>query len=148
MDLGQLLTQIVPFIRTVGIVVDPIAPGQGQATATLPYRDEVGNHIGTAHAGAAYTLGETASGGVVLSLFADQVQSGGFVALKAAQVRHTKAAPGDLVASATLVGDAARQRAQYDETGKLDLDVQVVLRAGDVETAVVTYTWAVRAPRG
>ena len=31
---------------------------------------------------------------------------------------------------------------------QLDLDVQVVLRAGDVETAVVTYTWAVRAPRG
>lgn len=148
MDLGQLLTQMVPFIRTVGIVVDPIAPGQGAATATLPVRPEVGNHIGTAHAGAVYTLGETASGGVILSLFADQVQAGGFIALKAAQVRHTKAAAGDVVASATLPGDAAALRAQYDETGKVDIDVAVSLSVGEVETAQVVYTWAVRAPRG
>ncbi len=141
-----MLMNMVPFVGTVGLTIDHV--GHGQARATLPYRPEVGNHMGTAHAGAVYTLGESASGGVVLSLFADQIPKGGFVALKAARVAHTKAAPGDVVATAAVAGDAAELRASYDETGKLDFDVDVVMTCGDVETARVTYTWAVRAPRG
>lgn len=145
-DLAQMLMNMVPFIGTVGLTIDHV--GRGEAKATLPYRGEVGNHMGTAHAGAVYTLGESASGGVVLSLFADQIPKGGFVALKSAQVAHTKAAPGDVVATATVAGDAKAVRAAYEETGKVDFDVDVVMHVGELETARVTYTWAVRAPRG
>ena len=145
MDLTQLLPAMVPFIHTVGLRLDAITPGH--ATATLPSRPEVHNHLGTAHAGAVYSLGESASGGVVLSLFADLLP-GVFIALKSAQVRHTKAAAGDVVATAALVGDPVAVRAAYDETGKVDFDVDVVLSVGEVETARVVFTWAVRAPRG
>jgi uncharacterized protein (TIGR00369 family) len=144
MDLTQILPNMVPFVGTVGIQVDSIEPGT--ATATLPYRTEVGNHMGTAHAGAVYSLGETASGGVLLSVFADQLGSA-YIALKSAQVKHHKARPGDVVAQATLVGDAAATRAAYEATGKADFDVQVDLNVGDTRIAEVLYTWAVRKPR-
>ena len=93
-----------------------------------------------------YTLGESASGGVVLSMFADLLPNL-FIALKAAAVTHTKARPGDVIATATLVGDAGKARATYEETGKVDFDVDVVLTVEDTEVARVVYTWAVRAPR-
>lgn len=143
-QLGPLLTQMVPFVRTLGIVIDKVEPGA--ATATLASRPDVCNHLGTLHAGAAYTLGETASGGAVLSVFADKLP-GAFVALKAASVAHKKAAPGDTVATARLAAPASEARAAYDATGKADFDVLVDLHVGDVHTAAITYTWAVRAPR-
>lgn len=144
MDLTQLLPNLVPFIGTVGITIDEITPGR--AVATLPSRHAVHNHLATCHAGAVYTLGESASGGVVLSMFADLLPTV-FIALKQASVTHTKAAQGDVVATAALVGDAAAARATYEETGKVDFDVDVALTVGDLEVAHVVYTWAVRAPR-
>jgi len=143
-DLKRMLTAMVPFINTIGIVIDDI--GDGTAQATLPDAPSVQNHLGTAHAGAVYTLGESASGGVVLSVFADHFPNI-FIALKSASVRHLKAAAGPVVAKATLVGDAQQIKAAYDASGKSDFDVAVSLMAGDVETAKVTYTWAARAPR-
>ena len=144
MDLTQLLPRLVPFIGTVGLRLDEITPGH--AVATLPSRPAVHNHMGTCHAGAVYTLGESASGGVVLSLFADLLPNA-FIALKRATVTHTKAAPGDVVATATLQGDAADTRATYESTGKVDFDVAVILAVGELEVARMVYTWAVRAPR-
>ena len=91
MDLTQILPNIIPFISTVGLTIDEITPGR--ALATMPARSEVQNHMGTAHAGAMVTLGESASGGVVLSVFADLLPT--CSSLKAAAVTHTKARPGD-----------------------------------------------------
>ena len=143
-DLASMLTAMIPFIGTVGIRIDEV--GRGAATATLPARHEVNNHLGTAHAGAVYTLGESASGGVVLSLFGDLLPNL-FVALKSATVAHHKAAAGDVVATARLTGDGRAIRGGYESTGKADFDVVVEMAVGDVSVASMTYTWAVRAPR-
>lgn len=142
--LKPMLMAIVPFIATVGIIIDEI--GESTAQATLPDRKAVQNHLGTAHAGAVYTLGETASGGVVLSLFADLLP-GAFIALKSATVSHRKAVAGDVVATASLAGSATDIRAAFDASGKVDFDVEVILKVGEVETAKNVYTWAARAPR-
>ena len=144
MDLTQLLPNLVPFIGTVGLRIDEITPGH--AVATLPSRPEVHNHMGTCHAGAVYTLGESASGGVVLSLFADLLPNA-FIALKTATVTHTRAAPGDVVATASLTGDPGETRATYDDTGKVDFEVEVAFAVGETDVARMVYTWAVRAPR-
>lgn len=98
------------------------------------------------HAGALYTVGESATGAVVLGMFADKLP-GVFIALKSATVAHSKARPGDLLAHATLVGDPKAVRAAYEADGKVDFDVAVRFVVEDTETATVTYTWAVRAPR-
>ncbi len=147
MKLEQMLPAIVPFVRTIGISVDKIRPGH--CTATLPSVPAVHNHLGTAHAGAVYTLGETASGGVVLSIFADQMP-GIFIALKTGTATHAKAREGDVLATARLAEGAepAAIRAQYDETGKVDFDVVVTLSVDGTVTGENTYTWAARAPRG
>lgn len=140
----QMLPAVVPFIGTVGLRLDDVAPGR--AVATLPSRPEVHNHLATAHAGAVYTLGESATGAVVLSVFGDQLP-GLFIALKSAAVQHTKARAGDVIATAELQGSPESVRAAYDADGKVDFDVAVRFAVEDTEVANVTYTWAVRAPR-
>lgn len=144
---AEMLPALVPFVRTLGIRIDTVTT-PGQAVAHLEYSESVGNHIGTLHAGALYTLAETASGAAMLSIFGDVVAGGAFVALKAAQVAHLKARPGTVTASATVDADAAGLRKTYESTGKLDADVAVSLSVGDTEVATVQFTWAVRAPRG
>lgn len=143
--IAEMLTQMVPFVRTVGIEIGETLPGEAQAR--LPAREEVQNHLGTAHAGAVYSLGETASGAVVLSLFADLLSAGVFVALRSAEVRHLKAAPGDVKARARVVGDAQAPRATYDASGRVDFQIEVELHVNELHVAQIVYTWAVRAPR-
>lgn len=140
----HMLPKLVPFVKFVGLTIDSVE--DGTATASLASRPEVHNHLGTMHAGALYTTGESATGAVVLSLFGDLFPNV-FIALKNATVAHTKARPGDLLATATLQGDAAAIRAGFDATGKADFDVAVVFTVDGTETANVTYTWAARAPR-
>jgi len=144
-QIPALLRQMVPFIETVGLTIDEVGPGT--ATARLTSRREVHNHIGTVHAGALYTVGESATGAVVLGLFGDKLP-GVFIALKGATVAHTKARPGDLTAHASVVGDPAAIRQGYEANGKADFDVAVSFQVDGTEVAKVTYTWAVRAPRG
>ncbi len=141
----QMLSSIVPFIRTVGLSIDEV--GAGTAIASLENRQAVQNHLGSVHAGALYTAGESASGAVVLSIFVDLLPAGAFIALKSATVAHTKARVGDLIATATLDGDPAAIRRTFDEAGKVDFDVEAVSSVEGTEVARITYTWAARVPR-
>ncbi len=143
-QIPALLRQMVPFIETVGLTIEEV--GHGTAIARLESRREVHNHLGTIHAGALYTVGESATGAVVLGLFGDKLP-GLFIALRSATVAHTKARPGDLVAHAAIVGDPKGIREGYEADGKADFDVAVGFEVDGTEVANVTYTWAVRAPR-
>src|SRR5258706_7795561 len=58
----------VPFARHVGIELVEIVPGKG--VATLDETATSVNHIGSQHAGALFTLGETASGAAMAGAFA------------------------------------------------------------------------------
>ncbi len=139
-----MLQSMVPFVSTVGLRIDEV--GVGVATASLTSEPRVHNHLGTVHAGALYTLGESATGAVVLSLFADLLP-GVFIALKSAAVTHTKARAGDVLATAKLSGDVAEVRGDYDADGQVDFDVEVAFTVDGTEVAHVTFTWAARAPR-
>lgn len=144
-QIHKMLSSIVPFVKTLGLTIDEVGPGT--ATASLISRKDVHNHIGTVHAGALYTVGESATGAVVLGLFGDLLPSV-FIALKGATVAHSKARAGDLVAHATLVGNAKQVREAYNESGKADFDVEVRFDVDGAEVATVNYQWAIRAPRG
>ncbi len=143
-QIRQMLPAMVPFIQTVGLTIDEV--GAGTATASLKSAPKVHNHMATVHAGALYTLGESATGAVVLGLFGDLLPKL-FIALKSATVAHSKARSGDLVAHARLDGDATAMRAAYEATGKADFSVDVAFTVDGTEVATVRYTWAVRAPR-
>lgn len=146
-DAGQMLTQLVPFVRTLSLRVAPVTT-PGTATVTLPSVPEVHNHMGTAHAGAVYTAAESASGAAALSVFADVVAKGAYVALKSSTVTHKKARAGDVTATATLRGTPSELRAAYASAGKVDFQVVVELAVGDTPTATMVFDWAVRQPRG
>ena len=145
-DAGQLLAQLVPFVRTLNLSIAPVTT-PGQATVTLPSTPAVHNHMGTAHAGAAYTAAESASGAAALSLFADVVAKGAYVALKSSTVTHKKARPGDVTATATIEGEPAALRSAYNDTGKVDFNANVELSVDGVPTASMVFVWAVRRPR-
>ncbi|MEU3452362.1 DUF4442 domain-containing protein [Micromonospora sp. NPDC006766] len=64
------LLAAVPFARTLDIEFVEVAPeaeGGVRAVVRLPDNPEHRNHVGGPHAGAMFTLGETASGAVVLA---------------------------------------------------------------------------------
>jgi len=143
-QIHNTLSSIVPFVNTVGLHIDQVAPGT--ATASLGSTKPVHNHIGTVHAGALYTAGESATGAVVLGLFG-HLLPGVFIALKGATVVHSKARQGDLLAHASLVGDPKQVRLAYTNSGKVDFDVQVRFEVDGAEVANIAYQWAVRAPR-
>ena len=66
------MLEAVPFARTLGIEFVEVAPeaeGGVRAVVRLPDSPATHNHIGGPHAGAMFTLGETASGAVVLAAF-------------------------------------------------------------------------------
>jgi len=147
--IAQQLSAMVPFVRTLGLEIGEV--GAATATATLPDRPELHNHLGTAHAGAVYTLAESASGAVVLSIFGRQLmgppEGRPFIALKESATRHRRARPGPVVAEARLDGDSAAVRAAYAAGGAADFEIDVTLRVGDEETGAMRFTWSARAPR-
>jgi len=145
-DPGQMLVKLVPFVRTLNLKVAPVTE-VGRATVTLPSVPSVQNHMGTAHAGAVYTAAESATGAATLSVFADLVAKGAYVALKSSTVTHKKARAGDVEALAVIDGDPKALRAAYADTGKVDFDAKVTLSVDGVPTAEMVFVWAVRRPR-
>ncbi len=63
----------VPFARTLGVEFTAVADGGGTVTARLPDAEQLHNHVGGPHAAAMFGLAETASGAVVMAVFADQL---------------------------------------------------------------------------
>src|ERR1700761_3444157 len=58
----------VPYIGHMGIEVTELS--EGEATALLPDRPELHNHVGSQHAGALFGVAETASGAAFVGAFA------------------------------------------------------------------------------
>lgn len=109
-----------------------------------PDRPDLHNYVGTVHAGAIYTLAETAAG-----VAADGVARplGGFILLSGAEVRYTRRAEGALEAEARL--DPAIDRAalarDFAAGGRAALDVAVTIRdPGGAAVFEGTYHYAMR----
>src|SRR5262249_54973243 len=95
--LRNKLGEIIPLNRLLGIEV--VSIGDGVATARLPFRTEITNHLGTVHATAIFGLAEAASGGAMSGAFAPDILKVRPVASHSA-VHFIKIARGDLTAEA------------------------------------------------
>ena len=69
------MTQAVPFAGHLGLEITSIA--EGEAVVRLPERPELTNHVGSQHAGALFTVAETASGAAFVAAFAERRDPGG-----------------------------------------------------------------------
>ncbi len=139
----SLLQQSVPFVATLGIEYLELS----ETSAILRLRDEptFHNHVGGLHAGAMFTLAESASGAIVIGSFSDLL--GTVTPLAAsAEVAYRRLAKGPVTAEATLERPAAEVREELARTGRtVQFPVGVVLRNEEgVTTAEVTIRWALK----
>jgi uncharacterized protein (TIGR00369 family) len=136
------MTQAVPFAGYLGVEVTSVA--EGEAIARLPERSELTNHVGSQHAGALFTVAETASGAAFVGAFAERMGEVTPLA-RSAEISYEKIAKGPIEASAKLGVDPAAALATLDAEGKVVFPCEVELNDADgqrVATAVVQ--WHVR----
>lgn len=141
-----LMPEIVPFVKTLGIEYDHLDADR----AVCALRDEptFHNHVGGLHAGAMFTLAETASGALVIGNFEDLIQSGVVPLAASATIGYSKLAQGRVTATATLGRPAADVRQELADTGRTtQFPVEVVLATEAGETGRMTISWALRPPR-
>jgi uncharacterized protein (TIGR00369 family) len=141
-----LMPQLVPYVGTLKIEYEHL----DATSAVCVLRDDPAfhNHVGGLHAGAMFTLAETASGAIVMASFEDLVQSGVTPLAATATIAYTKLAKGDVTASAELGRPAEEVRAELAETGRTtQFPVEVALSTADGETGRMTISWALRPPR-
>lgn len=136
------MTQMVPLVRTLGIqFVEATAT---EVVAELPDRDDLHNHVGGPHAGMLFSLGETASGAVVLSAFAQQLESTVPLAV-GARIAYRKLAMGAVRATARLSRPVDEVLAELEAGTRPEFDVAVeIANAEGVVTAEMTVTWTLR----
>ncbi|MGH4024227.1 MAG: DUF4442 domain-containing protein [Pseudonocardiaceae bacterium] len=140
--IAEGLRQAVPFVRTLGLEFSELSAER--AVLRLPDDPAAHNHIGGPHAGAMFTLGESATGAIVLGSFADLLATHTPLA-HGAHIRYRAPALGPVTAEATLATPAEQVRAAVAADGKARFDVTVVLRdARDTITGEMTVTWALR----
>ena len=132
----------VPYIGHMGIEVT--AMEEGAATALLPDRPELHNHVGSQHAGALFGVAETASGAAFVGAFAARMGDVTPLA-RSAQISYLKVARGPIEAKATLGTPAADALAALDADGRVDFSVTVEMTdAEGTEVATATVDWNVR----
>jgi uncharacterized protein (TIGR00369 family) len=139
------MTQAVPFASFLGVKVTSLA--EGEAVALLPERQELTNHVASQHAGALFTVAETASGAAFVGAFAERMGDVTPLA-RSAEVAYEKIAEGPITATARLGVDAAEALATLDAEGKVEFPCGVELSDKDGQrVASATVHWHVRLKR-
>ena len=145
MDLDAIkagMNGAVPFAGHVGLEIEEMEPGA--CTVRLPDRPELRNHVGSQHAGALFTAAENASGGAFVAAFAAEM--GELRPLvRDAQIRYTKVANGEILATAKFAEgvDAVRERLDADGVADFEVEVELTDAEGDA-VAAMTVTWNVK----
>jgi uncharacterized protein (TIGR00369 family) len=132
----------VPYISHMGIEVTEMA--EGTATAVLPDKPELHNHVGSQHAGALFGVAETASGAAFVGAFA--IRMGDVTPLaRSAEIAYVKVARGAVEARARLTMPADEALAKLDKDGRVDFSVEVEMTDGEGDVvATATVDWNVR----
>jgi uncharacterized protein (TIGR00369 family) len=118
----QQMMDTLPFVQLLGIKIDAI--GNGTSEVSMPADQKLNNHLGTPHAGALFTLAETASGAAMAGGFADLILGLRPVA-KESRIQYQKVAKGATRASGRVPGDMAALKAQLKADGKVAFPVEV-----------------------
>jgi uncharacterized protein (TIGR00369 family) len=118
----QQMMDTLPFVNLLGIRIDSI--GAGTSEVSMPFDAKLANHLGTPHAGALFTLAETASGAAMAGGFADLILGLRPVA-KESRIEYQKVAKGATRASGRVPGDIAALKAALQADGKVAFPVKV-----------------------
>ncbi|MEU6172698.1 DUF4442 domain-containing protein [Streptantibioticus parmotrematis] len=127
-SIGELLTATVPMVRTLNLEYVETTPER--AVLRLPDQPDYHNHIGGPHAGAMFTLAESASGAIVLAAFGDQLSRAVPLAVRS-EIAFKKVAKGVVTATATLGRPVDEVVAQLDAGERPEFPVEVAITRED-----------------
>ncbi|MFF2655643.1 DUF4442 domain-containing protein [Streptomyces sp. NPDC058045] len=145
MSVGEMLAATVPMARTLDLRFEETGPER--AVVSLPDQPDFHNHVGGPHAGALFTLGESASGAIVLAAFGDQLARAVPLAVRA-EIAYRKLAMGPVTATATLGRPAAEVAVELDAGRRPEFPVRIAITREDgAVTAEMTVLWTLR-PHG
>ncbi|WP_437103748.1 DUF4442 domain-containing protein [Streptomyces sp. enrichment culture] len=146
MSIGEMLAATVPMARTLNL--EFLETTADKAVVSLPDQDAYHNHVGGPHAGAMFTLGESASGAIVLAAFGDQLSRAVPLAVRA-EIAYKKLAMGVVTATATLGRPAADVVAELDAGQRPEFPVSVEIRRADgAVTGEMSVLWTLRPTDG
>jgi acyl-coenzyme A thioesterase PaaI-like protein len=141
-SIGEMLTATVPMARTLNLEYLTTTPDT--AVVRLPDQADYHNHVGGPHAGAMFTLAESASGAIVLAAFGDQLARAVPLAVRA-EIGYKKLAMGAVTATATLGRSIAEVVAELDAGARPEFPVQVAITREDgAVTGEMTIIWTLR----
>jgi uncharacterized protein (TIGR00369 family) len=136
------MTQAVPFAGLLELEITQVA--EGEATVVLPERPELKNHVGSQHAGALFTVAETASGAAFVGAFAERMGDVTPLA-RSAEISYEKIANGPITAKARLGVPPAQALETLDADGKVEFPCAVELTDSDgTVVATANVRWHVR----
>ena len=136
------MTQAVPFAGHLGLEITSI--DEGHSTVVLPERTELTNHVGSQHAGALFTLAETASGAAFVGAFAERMGEVTPLA-RNAEISYEKIANGPIEAKAKLGVPKDEAIATLDADGKVVFPCEIEMSdASGQRVATATVHWHVR----
>ncbi len=139
MDITQ-----VPFSKHIGI-----KHSDDEGKLILPFADHVKNHLGTFHAGAQFSLMETASGEFLQQQFPELVGKV-IPVLRKAEAKYKKPATSDLKAFAKADKRSLEtffRQFQQKGRGNISVTVELIDENGEITTHAI-YEWFVQSLSG
>ncbi len=122
--LRSLVSQAIPFLGKVGTRIDHIE--RGFARVSLPEDPTNTNHVGILHAGALFTLAETAGGVTVMS---HEELLGQTFLIKSAEIRYLRRASGEIHAECRIPeADIEAVLSALNTEGKTSLTALVTVK--------------------
>ncbi len=139
------LQHAVPFVRSLGL--EEVESSTERTVLRLPDVESQRNHVGGPHAGAMFSLGESASGTLVLTHFAEVLDRATPLAVEAT-IRYVALALGPIDATATMARAPHEVLDELANGARPEFDVEVALtdRAG-TPTAEMTVRWTLKPNR-
>jgi len=130
---------IIPFVEKVGI------QKRYDGILQLEVDRGVQNHLQSIHAGAQFTLAETASGAFLQTLFPD-VASNVIPVLRGSQIKYKKPALKKLSAFASVIHETIEPfKQQLTQKGRALISVHVVLKdEDDLITCEGEFDWFIQ----
>jgi len=125
----------VPMVGTLGMEYLELSPDH--AVVRLPDDARWHNHVGGLHAGAMFTLAETASGAIVLANYGEMLGEVTPLAVEAT-MRYLKVAKGDVTATARMGSHVDAVLTTLRAGGRPEFPVTVELSTGEGEDRLVT----------
>lgn len=141
-SIGEMMAATVPMARTLNLEFTETSPER--AVVRLPDQADYHNHVGGPHAGAMFTLAESASGAIVLAAFGDQLSRAVPLAVRA-EIGYKKLAMGPVTATAELGRPVAEIVARLDAGERPEFPVNVAITREDgAVTGEMTIVWTLR----